>query len=46
MDTVYITYRGLKRAVLHLVDAFTRWSYFYICKGDDSTGADTVAALE
>ena len=45
MDTFFIKYNGFVYAVLHLCDAFTKWSMFYVCEGAMPTGAETIAAL-
>ena len=46
LDTLYVEVGGETAAVLHLVDAFSKYSLILVKVGSDTTGQDTVKLLE
>ncbi len=46
MGTIYVTYNNRSYAILHLVDAHSKYSMARVCPGLSSTGQDAIALLK
>ena len=45
LDTVYFYFHGKIHAIIHLVDAWSRYSHTYVCEGLGPSARDTIRAI-